>query len=39
LIVEADAVVPSGVSRPKSSLRNLGWSFRPAVAPGRACPG
>jgi hypothetical protein len=31
VIVEADGVVPSGVSGPKSSLRNLGWHFLPAA--------
>jgi hypothetical protein len=34
MIIEADGVVPSGVSRPKSSLRNLGWHFLPAARGG-----
>jgi hypothetical protein len=34
VIVEADVVVLSGVSGPKSSLRNLGWHFLPAARGG-----
>jgi hypothetical protein len=34
VIVEADGLVPSGVSEPKGSLRNLGWLFLPAARGG-----
>jgi hypothetical protein len=34
MIVEAGGVVPSGMSGPKSSLRNLGWHFLPAARGG-----
>jgi hypothetical protein len=34
VIVEADGLVPSGVSGPESSLRNLGWHFLPAARGG-----